>query len=37
MNKWEAITGVILFLLGAGVAFQNYKVVTSCNTVGGKL
>jgi len=37
MDKWEAITGVILFLVGAAVAWQNYNTVTGCNTFGGKL
>ena len=37
MDKWEAITGIILFLVGAGVALQNYRTVTSCNSIGGKL
>lgn len=37
MNRWEAITGIILFLVGLGVAWQNYITITSCNTIGGKL
>jgi putative Mn2+ efflux pump MntP len=37
MDKWEAITGIILFLVGIGVAWQNYNTVTSCNSLGGKI
>ncbi len=37
MEKWEAITGIILLLVGIGVAWQNYNTVTGCNSVGGKL
>ena len=37
MNTWEAITGIILLIVGAAVAWQNYITMSSCNSVGGKI
>lgn len=36
-NKWEAATGIILFLLGVALFWQSYNTSVSCNSVGGQI
>ncbi|MGI0141591.1 MAG: hypothetical protein ACREBF_03005 [Candidatus Micrarchaeales archaeon] len=35
METWKAITGVIVFLIGAVVAFQSYNTLTQCSSALG--
>ncbi len=37
MQKWEAITGIILLVVGLWVFAQNYHTQAVCNSLGGKI
>lgn len=37
MNTWKIVTGIILLVIGIGVFWQNYKVVSGCNSLIGKV
>ena len=37
MEAWKAITGIILFVVGALVAFQSYGVVGQCSSALGQV
>lgn len=37
METWKAITGIILFLIGAVVALQGYNTLNQCGSVLGQV
>lgn len=37
MNTWKIITGIIILVVGVGVFWQNYRTVSSCNSLTGKV
>ncbi|HVA82921.1 MAG TPA: hypothetical protein VNF06_02035 [Candidatus Aquilonibacter sp.] len=37
METWKAITGIILFLIGAVVALQGYNTLNNCGSVVGMI
>ena len=37
MNTWEAITGIIILVVGAVLFWQNYNYSTQCNSLGGQI
>jgi small basic protein len=37
MNTWEAITGIILLIVGLGLLWQSYTTSTNCNSISGRV
>ncbi len=37
MNTWEAITGIIVLVVGIALFWQSYNTSAVCNSVGGQI